>query len=157
MSTHWDDEFAKIRDEAPEFYPGSSKAIVRHPNRSAPHPKRRGTGVDPEWDANPRIYPTPEGPTEFFTLGQLARALGRQSVTIRKWEREGIIPKAQYQVPGRNNDPRGRRRLYTRKQVEGIVRIAEEEGLFANTRKPFEETRFRERVLDLFKQTNPNK
>lgn len=155
MATDWDAEFAQIAEETPQFYPGSTKAIVRHPNR-AEEPRRRATGADPDWDAKPRVYETPDGPTEFFTLGQLARALGRESVTIRKWEREGVIPKAQYQVPGRNDDPRGRRRLYTRKQVEGIVRIAEEEGLFANTRKPFAETQFVERVLKLFQQTNPN-
>jgi hypothetical protein len=151
-TTDWDAEFAKIKEETPEFYPGSTKAIVRHPNR-VEAPRRRGTGVDPDWDAKPRIYPTEDGPTEFFTLGQLAKALGRQSVTIRKWEREGIIPKALYQVPGRNNSPHGRRRLYTRRQVEGMVRIAEEEGLLADSKKAFAETRFSERVLDLFKAT----
>lgn len=150
----WDEEFEAIKEELPQFYPGSTKAIVRHPNRPD-HTRRPGIGADPEWDANPRVYKTEDGDTEFFTLGQLARALGRQPVTIRKWEREGVIPKAQFQVPGRNDDPRGRRRLYTRKQVEGIVKIAAEEGLFANTRKPFEETEFKARVLELFKQTNP--
>ena len=153
--TNWDAEFAAIKEDAPQYYPGSTKAIVRHPNR-AEEPRRHAVGDDPEWDAKPRVSDTADGPTEFFTLGQLAKALGRESVTIRKWEREGVIPKAQFQVPGRNDDPRGRRRLYTRAQVEGIVRIAAEEGLHANTRKPFAETQFVERVRNLFRQTNPN-
>lgn len=153
-SVDWDSEFSQIKQETPEYYPGSTKAIVRHPNRVAT-PRRRATGMDPEWDSKPRIYETEDGATEFFTLGQLARALGRQSVTIRKWERDGVIPKAQYQVPGRDGSVHGRRRLYTRKQVEGIVRIAEEEGLFVDSRKSFAETRFTERVLRLFGQSGP--
>jgi hypothetical protein len=90
--------------------------------------------------------------TEFYTLGNLAQALGRQPVTIRKWEREGIIPKSTYQSPGRDDDPRGRRRLYTREQIEGIVRIAHEEGVLVSHQKPLKATNFTVRVVDLFKR-----
>jgi hypothetical protein len=89
--------------------------------------------------------------TEFFTVGDLAKALGRQPVTIRKWEREGVIPKSTYQSPGKDGDVRGRRRLYIREQVEGMVRIAHEEGVLVSHQKPIKGTRFTERVVDLFK------
>lgn len=143
-----------FKELAQEFYPGTTRPIIRHPNRNKDEERRT---PPPSWDRSPRIYALGGVEREFFTVGNLAEALGRQSVTIRKWEREGVIPKAQFQVPGRNDDPRGRRRLYTRAQVEGIVRIAADEGLHANTRKSFAETQFKERVHALFQQTNPNK
>lgn len=144
----WDAEFAAIAEETPQYYPGSTRAIVRHPNRT--EARKDAIGLDPDWDKDPKVFETADGPTEFFTIGDLARALGRRPVTIRKWERDGVIPQAQYQIPGRDNDPRGRRRLYTRKQVEGMVRVAAEEGLFRNTTKPIAATQFAERVRRLF-------
>jgi hypothetical protein len=140
-----DQEFAQIGEQ---FYPGSTRPIVRHPNRL--HTKAAPSAAD--WDAKPRKYVVAGVETEFYTLGNLARALGRQSVTIRKWEREGIIPKSTYQSPGRDDDPRGRRRLYTREQIEGIVRIAHEEGVLVSHQKPLKATNFTVRVVDLFKR-----
>jgi hypothetical protein len=125
-------------------YPGSSKPRVTP--QAAPDRARDGV----EWDAKPRIYTVAGKETEFFTVGQLARALGREAVTIRKWEREGVIPRAQFNAP--SDDVRGRRRLYTRAQVEGIVRIALEEGVMgANHQMALKSTRFTEKVIDLFK------
>jgi hypothetical protein len=140
-----DQEFAQIGEQ---FYPGSTRPIVRHPNRL--HTKAAPSAAD--WDAKPRKYVVAGVETEFYTLGNLAQALGRQSVTIRKWEREGIIPKSTYQSPGRDDDPRGRRRLYTREQIEGIVRIAHEEGVLVSHQKPLKATNFTVRVVDLFKR-----
>jgi hypothetical protein len=129
-----------------EYYPGSKRPIVRHPNRvesEAPDPDR--------WDAKPKIFPVNGVDTEFFTVGQLALALGgRQPVTIRKWERTGVIPKATFNKP--SEDPRGKRRLYSRAQVEGMIRIAEEEGLLRKHSKPITQTNFKERVLALFRE-----
>jgi hypothetical protein len=137
-------------DLGEQFYPGSTKPIVRHPNRNALHTEAAPSAAD--WDAKPRKYNVGGVETEFFTLGNLATALGRQPVTIRKWEREGVIPKSTYQSPGRDNDPRGRRRLYTRAQIEGIVRIALEEGVLVSHQKPIKTTNFTARVIDLFKR-----
>jgi hypothetical protein len=140
-----DEEFAAIGEQ---YYPGSSRPIVRHPNRL--HTEVAKSAAD--WDAKPRKYVVAGVETEFFTVGHLARALGRQPVTIRKWEREGIIPKSTYQSPGRDDDPRGRRRLYTRAQVEGMVRIAHEEGVLVSHQKALKSTQFTARVTDLFKR-----
>jgi hypothetical protein len=90
---------------------------------------------------------------DFFTTGQLASALGRQAVTIRKWEREGIIPKPTHKVIGEGGDPRGNRRLYTREQVEGIVAIAREEGLLKGDQRSVRATQFTDRVIELFRRT----
>ncbi|MER5754315.1 MerR family transcriptional regulator [Streptomyces sp. NPDC002088] len=142
-----DEAFAEIGQQ---YYPGSTKPIVRHQNRSPLHTKAATSVAD--WDAKPRKGVVAGVETEFFTVGDLAKALGRQPVTIRKWEREGVIPKSTYQSPGKDGDPRGRRRLYTREQVEGIVRIAHEEGVLVSHQKHIKDTQFSARVIDLFKR-----
>ena len=88
---------------------------------------------------------------EFFTIGQLAAVLNRKPVTIRMWEREGIIPSSGWTKPGRDRDPRGKRRLWTRAQVEGIWRIAREEGVLnPGPHVSILTTRFTGRVKALF-------
>lgn len=64
---------------------------------------------------------------EMFTIGELARAIGRKPVTVRMWESRGWIPRSNYrtptpkgsQIPGR---PVKGRRLYTRTQVEFLAK-----------------------------------
>jgi DNA-binding transcriptional MerR regulator len=67
-------------------------------------------------------------------VGSVAKALGLQSVTIRKWERLGRLPLSRYrapapkseQVPGKT--PKGRR-LYTRHQIEVVITAADSAGV----------------------------
>jgi len=63
---------------------------------------------------------------EMFTIGELARAVERKPVTIRAWESQGVIPRANYRTPV----PKGQqipgktvkgRRLYSRAQVEFLA------------------------------------
>lgn len=63
---------------------------------------------------------------EFFTVGELAKAINRKPVTIRMWEANGWIPKARY----RTAPPKGEmipgkavkgRRLYSIEQVEFLL------------------------------------
>lgn len=132
-------------EELTDFYPGSRHPIVRHPNRNTEAPK----DLD-RWDAKPKVLQVGGEDKEFFTVGQLGMALGgRKPVTIRKWERTGVIPKPTFRKP--SDDPRGQRRLYTRDQVEGMRRIAEEEGILTTHAKPITQTRFTERVIALFR------
>lgn len=56
---------------------------------------------------------------ELYYINDLAYALGRTPQTVRKWEISGVIPK----TPFKDNFGR---RLYTKEQIETIVRIAEE-------------------------------
>lgn len=98
-----------------EFYPGSKQ--------------RRGQpavivaeGVTPGFDfahesfvgLAPRKYTVNGIEVEFFTLGQLAKALRRSPVTIRKWEADGTLPKATFVAPNPKKDARAKRRLYSR-------------------------------------------
>lgn len=46
-----------------------------------------------------REYVVGGKPAELCTVGELAKALNRTSVTIQAWEREGIIPKSGYVKP----------------------------------------------------------
>lgn len=87
---------------------------------------------------------------EFFGIGDLAKALHRKPLTIRQWEREGVIPPSGHESPGVNHH--GRRRLYSRAQVEGIVAIAEEEGLLLGDRREIASTDFTPRVKKLFEK-----
>jgi hypothetical protein len=137
-----------------EYYPGSSHPILRHPNRPLPDSRKSSIGVDSEWDKKPRKYMTNGVEREFFTIGHLAAALGRRPVTLRLWEREGIIPKATYQINSESKN--GRRRLYTREQVEGLVKLAVEEGILIAHQRAISETRFTARSIALFEQLASN-
>lgn len=67
---------------------------------------------------------------EFYTIGQLAKAIGRKPVTLRSWEAKGWLPVPKYrtpkpskeQIPGR---PAKGNRLYSREQVLYLVAAAE--------------------------------
>ena len=137
-----------------EYYPGSRKPIDRLPT---PTSQNHGGyyGVDPGWDNKPREYTMNGVKQDFFTIGQLALALGRRPVTMRLWEREGIIPKATYQVSSETAN--GRRRLYSRAQIEGLVVIAIEEGIIISHQRPISATNFTARAVELFKNLAANK
>lgn len=75
----------------------------------------------------------------FFSIGELAKALGRSPVTIRMWESSGWLPKATYRTP----KPKGEqipnkivqgRRLYSLEQVEFLLAALEQYRL--NTASP---------------------
>ena len=127
-----------------EFYPGSKMK----PEARVPDPEPE---PEIEWPKG-RILTIQGFEVECFTTGQLANLLGgRKAVTIRAWEAEGILPKSGYYVPGRDGDVRGRRRYYTRAQVEGVLDIARQEGvLYPSTRISISRTAFTGRVTDLF-------
>jgi len=142
------DEYRKARD-APPVPPRqrpTGKRIVQ----------RRTTArtVDDEWGAYRRIIRIGGMDREFFTIGALAKALGRQPGTIRKWEADELLPKATFRQS--TEDPRGEHRLYTRAQIEGIVRIATEEGLMNGDGKAVTSTDFTRRVFELFRELATN-
>jgi hypothetical protein len=125
-----------------DFYPGSRRLILS----AEPQESRL--------DQMGKMYPIPGGSEkQLFSITELASLLNRKPVTIRKWETDEVIPKATYVRPGRNKDPRGRRRLYSRDQVEGILRIAGEEGLLdPTTKKSIAKTQFTSKVFRLFRE-----
>lgn len=87
---------------------------------------------DPDaWDAKPTTFVVDGQSCEFFSIGQLAQALGRSAITVRRWERIGVIPVANFRSPTRSVADKARR-LYLREQVEWMLRIAHEEGLLVD-------------------------
>lgn len=126
------------------FYPGSTTPI---PDPSAPEPPRR----KPEpgaWDDRPQVYTVNGVEVEFFTIGALGQAMGKSPVTLREWERRGFLPKARFRTA--STDSLRAKRLYTRQQIEGIVLIAEQEGLLRPKPRDIAQTGFTDRVVRLF-------
>lgn len=155
MSRDWHAEFAEIAEPpTTAFYPGSSRR-VRGAKTSVVQAgdNRRTTSGDVDasgWDAKPQVKKLGDRYVEFFGIGDLGKALRRDAVTIRKWEAKGVIPKATYLISGKTTN--GNRRLYTREQIEVIVRIAEEEGLFDGDPRGIRitDTAFTARVKEAF-------
>jgi len=57
----------------------------------------------------------------FYTLGEVATLIGKKIITLRMWERKGLLPKASFRYKGR--------RLYTLQQVQNVVKWQEENKL----------------------------
>lgn len=139
--------------EESDTYPGSRQALKRIDDESA----EDDDSGDVDWDSSPRVYTIGGKSTELFTIGALAKALRREVVTLRKWEQKGYLPPAQYRSPGNPNPEPGQRpkhdRLYTRDQVEGLIRILREEKLL-NPRKKMriDQTDFPAKARRLFEE-----
>ena len=71
---------------------------------------------------NGKVYTIKGVELEMFTNGYLAERLDRQAQTLRKWEKQGIIPQATYRNASN-------RRLYTTNQIEAIVQCVTKYGL----------------------------
>ena len=104
------------------------------------------------WDAKPLKYMMGGEQREFFTIGHLAKALGYSVQSIRAWENKGLLPKSPFRspkpvremLPGRTKG----KRLWTREQIEGILRIAREEKVLLNKEPPT--PKFASRVSEFF-------
>lgn len=131
-----------------KFFPGSNT-----PLDIADRQKEQQLESD-QWDLKPYIFTVRGREMQFFPIGALSLALGGRSPnTLRAWEKEGNLPKSVFVKPSK--DPRGRRRMYTRAMVEGLVRIAKEEGIFwPDKGKKLSDTAFTEKAVELFKQCN---
>jgi hypothetical protein len=134
-----------------EELPGKRDRAVGSPAEQTPE----------DWDAKPLVKTINGKDYELFTIGQLAKALGLKPVTLRSWEDKGWMPKpvlhtAPPRLGGIRNKALNGRRLWTREQVAGIVRIAGEEGMIGTVgkkRKAVDEARFAERVGILYRET----
>jgi hypothetical protein len=97
----------------------------------------------PSWASRPRTFPKRPG-EEFFEIRILAKALRRKSNTMRTWITNGWLPEARYLAHDR--------RLFSQPQIEGLVRIADEEGLLHDKRRNPASTHFPQRARELFAQ-----
>jgi hypothetical protein len=149
-----------------EFYPGSTQR--RRESLEAKSERmtmeRRQAREDEPWDAHPKEVeikiPTKSGVrtvrVEVFPIGALAKALKREPVTIRSWILKGWIPKARFKTPPIHGT-RGNagRRLWTRRQIEGMLQIAQEEGLLDEKGTQMQKTNFSKRVFAAHKEWLP--
>lgn len=139
-----------------EYYPGSKRKRreSRPMRQSRLRAERAEARADDSWDARPWKKSLPDGTrVEMFPIGALAKALGRNSVTIRRWIRLGLLPRATYQtkpLAGTRGD--AGRRLWTRRQIEGIAQIAKEEGLLSDNPPRMQATHFTQRVVAHWKE-----
>ena len=79
-------------------------------------------------------------------IGELAARLGKSSHTIRRWEREGVLPP----TPAEQRVRRGpARRLYPPHWIDGVVAIAEDEDLIGCKPACLERTGFTARAQEL--------
>lgn len=131
-------------DDDDGTYPGSRH--VRRGVQEAPDPPPEEDDADPLAGEEPREMEVRGVLREFFTIGALARALNREVQTLRVWERREYLPTAVYRSPGRKQD-----RLYTRRQIIGLVALATEEGLMDPAKKKrIDQTKFPDRAHKLF-------
>ncbi|TKK84673.1 hypothetical protein FDA94_29100 [Herbidospora galbida] len=89
-------------------------------------------------------------PLVLYRIGVLASMLGRESVTMRKLERLGYIPKTPYTL--KHEKRLGAIRLYSEEMILGLVNLAREEKILIQYGIPIYKTRFRERAKELFDQ-----
>lgn len=87
------------------------------------------------WDANPQTRTVQGTQIDLFEVRALGKALGRQAVTVRSWEAKGWLPRAVFRtvppakgVPGKENKGR---RMYSRHQIELVLRVANETGVLS--------------------------
>jgi hypothetical protein len=137
MATSWQEQLSKV-------FPGSTTPLEFESIR-----KVQEKVID-DWDSKPFIFTVGGVEQEFFSIGHLGKALGNRSpITLRKWETDGILPKSPYVKP--SSTPNGRRRMYTRDMVEGLVEIAKTEGvLWPQKGNRLSETKFQQRAHSLF-------
>ena len=79
--------------------------------------------------------------TEVFSIGALAKALDKQIVTIRLWEKKGYIPIAPYRL--RSKSLKGNKvmgnRVYTRALIEIAIEEFAKRGLIGSARVEWNE------------------
>ena len=79
-------------------------------------------------------------------------ALNRDTNTLREWEGLDYLPPARWRSSPKNEGPRsqhGRRRLYSREQIEGLQEIARQEGILDHSNQ-IGSTNFPIRARELF-------
>ena len=130
-------------------YPGKLPPIQRRK-------KEEETQESLRWDHKPVVYNYGGVAREFFTIRHLSAALGRSQVTIRSWENKGVLPKTPFRSPAPRQSaiqtkPKGKR-LWTREQIEGLIKIAEETGCIIDDKQSPPNPQFTDKATQLFIQ-----
>lgn len=141
---------AELMGDVGSHYPGSKET-------RAPNPVVEDDPPGPDLPAGQWLLVNGTE-VEFFGIGDLARVLNRKPGTIRMWETAGLLPTSGYTKPGKDKDPRGQRRIWSKPQIEGIWSIACDEGILdPGPRVNIRATRFTARVTALFRQLKEEK
>jgi hypothetical protein len=143
--------FGPLQDE---FYPGSKQkrreSVQMKKERTAA--ERKQEKAEEPWDARPIEIPYQGRIVQMFRIGSLAKALGKDAVTIRAWMRKGWLPHNSFVGPEIYGTlGNAGRKLWTRRQIEGIVQIAQEEGLLDDKPPWLTTTDFTKRVQAAWK------
>lgn len=113
-------------------YPGKRKPK----NRVAT--KEEKLSIDDPFKGVPKKMATINGvQQELYTVGSVAKIIGRSAVTLRKWERKGWIPSATYRTSKASgaellNADRKGYRLYSREQVETLLTALDQNNLMGD-------------------------
>jgi len=115
-------------------------------------PRARVTLPDdgPWWAAYPKYYWLNGEIVELYFVGALAAALGRCSASVRRLERDGVLPPAPFQI-ARGLDGT-KRRCYARQHIERIVAIADDEGVLGRKVADYRRTAFTARVQEAYRE-----
>lgn len=134
----------------PEHYPGSKQPLVDYSKpQEVPEEMQLEAALGRPYKA--MRYRGERKP--FYSIGSLARALNRAPVTIRKLQDDGVIPPPTFTSPGeRRYIHASQVRLYTREQIAGLRKIAQEEGILIDTWKAIKDTNFKDRARELFEE-----
>ena len=86
---------------------------------------------------------------EAHYIGEFATPLGKSAATIRRWERQGVLPP----TPFKQHVRRGRnRRLYPLPWIDGVVAIAQDENLIGRKPACMKNTNFTARARELHRR-----
>lgn len=134
---------------------GDTQDFPWNTQRQTPNPLRRNPLEG--YNKQPKKYLVNGREVPYYGLGALAYVLDRKTATIRDWEEKGWIPIAPKIGDSTDSeDPvtqkHGQRRLYPEELILGIYEIARQEGILEKRAKPIKETRFVQRVLQLFRE-----
>lgn len=113
-------------------YPGKKKP------KNRPLKREEKSAVDDPFRGVPKKVATIGGvQRELYTVGSVAKVIGRSAVTLRKWERKGWIPAPTYRTSKAsgaellNTDRKGYR-LYSREQVEVLLTALDQNNLMGD-------------------------
>jgi hypothetical protein len=156
--------FDDLKDPSEDFFPGSKRPKVEEDKRlhslnkdpKSPKPIPVNDKNPLPWDAHPlrktvRVKGGTPVTLELFSIGALAKALGKSPITIRTWMKKGWLPRARFRTQGAPTAiGQGARQLWTRAEIEAILRIATEEKIL-EWHPDIKASHFSERVLEFFK------
>jgi hypothetical protein len=118
-----------------EHLPGSKKKRSE-PTELSEKRRKQVLNESNGWDENPIIKLVKGVETELFTISALAKALEKEVVTIRLWEKKGYIPSAPFRLRSKslNGKKVNGNRVYTRPLVEIVIQEFSRRGLLGSSR-----------------------